>query len=134
MNDLTKPLLDTVTLVADQQVMSDEYAGTLWAGNLDRAKANGDIRDYRILGSWEGAFGLQHVAFTVDVPLDGRRFWPSYGHTEIQDAGQDLLCEIAGDSDVFVRWVTNGFMGQPTVADALESVARILTDDPREAK
>lgn len=99
---------NTLRGIADYCLYSD-MDGREWITlTLRQALRDGHIVDFDVLGSWGGIFGLQHVAFTVDVPCV--REWAGFTHEAALKAFTALLSgPVIGDSDVHVRWVAPVF-------------------------
>lgn len=105
---MTERKANRLRAIADYCLYSD-LGGREWATlTLRQALREGKITGYEVLGSWGGIFGLQHVAFTVDVTCDNQ--WADLTHEQAVDEFQNLLNgSIIPDSGVFVRWVTPVF-------------------------
>lgn len=91
----------SVRVVADYQLMSDSVGHDWMAATLQEAEDRGQIAGYTVLGSWPGAYGIQHVAFTVDMQV------PAGTYEQAREAAEGLLNgPVIPDSDVIVRWLS----------------------------
>lgn len=88
-----------VRAVADYQLFGD-VDGIRWMQQmLQQATTEGKLKDFEVLSSVTGNWGIRFVTFTVDAEIVPAQF------ENLKSILASWLNAIIGDSDVEVRWV-----------------------------
>lgn len=95
----------TITIVAEQQLLTDGDPQRIMTEVLTDAQKAGLITRFEITHVYPGVWGLQLVTFTVAREIDGNRFKAEHDAEQAKAAAKALLDFIIGDTDVDVRWI-----------------------------
>lgn len=99
--------VNKLRLIADYQLFSESEGHGWMTQTLTEARDQGLICDFQVTGSYPGAFGIQLVTFTVDVPLGQGLFTEDLTYDEARVVAGTFLNEhVVHDSDVSLRWLS----------------------------
>lgn len=88
-------------ITASYQLMGDPE-GAPWIDLvLDSARENFTIENYKVLASETGIWGIKYILFQVDM-----MFSADTTHAQVKELAEPVLCDIVGDSDIVVLWVS----------------------------
>lgn len=94
-------MFGTIRVAATYRLLGDE-SGEDWFNTVFSQHQEADnVKGYQLQGVLTGAFGLQYVAFTVDLEVVVREREDS----ELMEAAREILNSLIGDSDVVVYGV-----------------------------
>jgi hypothetical protein len=88
--------------IASYQLLGDPQGDQWMAEVLDDARIRDKIEGFQILACETGIWGIQFVLFQIDVLIPHH-----FDHAEAKDYMSPELCQIVGDSDIEILWVSS---------------------------